>query len=151
VSATGAPHDILSTLSAIVAFIKSKLLGASGLPFSVSSSYEDDLQEFPVFTKLYISEHSLGRKIFGVYRDEYISPPQQAVVRYENFDDDICSVVQEYTTRNLNQQPASASGIACVAEGKNYAILMQGSGAAGYLNFNPEAAWEDFTVKLRIS
>jgi hypothetical protein len=71
----------------------------------------------------------------------------------------VCTVVDEYAKRSLGQiqhsdsNAGSASGIACTNEGRNYAILMQGSssGSGNYLTFDPNTAWEDFTIKTRLS
>ncbi len=145
-SSSGAERNLLSMLVQLVQDIRSRLLGTTTPPYDIQSAYETQLQQFPVFNKLYVSEHTSGRKIFGVFRDD--ASLKQAAITYENFDDNICTVVQDYTTRKLEQQPASGSGIACTNEGKNYAILMQGGGP--FLTFNPEAAWEDFTAKVRL-
>ncbi len=144
---SGTEQNLIARLVQLVQTIRNRLLGTTTPPYNVQSAYETQLQQFPVFNKLYVSEHTSGRKIFGVYRDD--ASLKQAVINYENFDDNICAVVQDYATRKLEQQPESGSGIACTNEGKNYAILMQGGGP--FLNFNPEAAWEDFTAKVRIS
>ena len=65
------------------------------------------------------------------------------VIQYENFEEDICAVIDEYDEKH----PDDLSGIECSSEGSNYYVLAQGQKDATAVV--PEEIWNDLTSKLR--
>ena len=68
---------------------------------------------------------------------------KNAVIQYDNLQDDICSLVEEFS----QAQEDASSGISCKKEGSNYYVLVQGS---QFTNINPNEIWPDLTSKLRL-
>jgi hypothetical protein len=151
-SFVGQEKNLAQMIVAIINFIRGKVTNGEPLQFDIQGYYES-LEDFPSFTKLYVSEvdsaQNEQRRIFGVYKESGSSV--QTLITYTNFDDDVCATINDFTQRSLGQTASRTSGIACTRNGKEYTVVMEGSTSGGYVSFLPETWWEDFTAKVRMT
>ena len=115
--------------------IKNRIMATIQEPFD--TSYLDSLKRF---NKLYISK-SGGKEIRGTVEGRGLN---NLVMEYKNFNTDICRFIDEFNEKNED----AGSGIECSKDGSTYYVLAQGN---QFTKINPDAIWNDFTSKLRIS
>ncbi len=152
---------ILSRLKNALSSIASKWRDVFKTPSTRAYNGNADynkINQTMAFNKLYMAKLGMDpnqRTVFGYYKEE--PNLHQAVIHYSNFDNDICDLVQGYKVANAEIfKTAVGHGIGCVKEGKDYTLLMQ-AGRSNFANFDFDGdremskAWEDFTVKLRVS
>ncbi len=163
-------QSILSRLKNVLSAIASKwnqyFKNASPVRAYRGDPNYNTINKTLAFDKLYMSTvgGAAQRNVFGYYKK--VGTTHHAVIRYSNFDNNVCEIVAGYKAANTDVfstrdqmgntvTPGSVqvAGIGCFEESpKNYVILMQGkpSGQAVFDYGRLQKAWEDFTVKLRV-